>query len=397
MVVTSSTPCRPRWPAARTVALPAGVAGRPSAGDRGVLELVQRRPVDLVEQPLDRRLRLVGVAVRALEQADEHRLVGDDERRHAPHRVGLDERRVLLLDGRQRATAVHLGPHRVDVDADALEHRRQVAAVLDLSRRAVAVLVDRVVGVDELVGLGVADGQRGLQGDDAGVLLGLLPHRRLALFDVGLAERERQERHVPVGPRPERRHDVLVHDAGPGAAVVEGQAELSRHGDVNRRAAAMIPVRRRIVRAPRPSTVPTAIPATTSEAWWMRTYALLTATVEASVHHSGAERLSSHDVSRTAVNAAALACPDGNDDVSGRRTGYRGSPSAVGCGRLNSRFRPWLTSRLSTPRANASTGVWAARRSLVRPRDTLTMCQIRLQSPSLVADMNTVSADRKST
>ena len=49
--------------------------------------------------------------------------------------------------------------------------------------------------------------------------------------------------------------------------------------------------------------------------------ARLTATTEANVHHSGADRLPSHVVSSTAVNAAALACPDGNDDVSGRRTG----------------------------------------------------------------------------
>ena len=52
------------------------------------------------------------------------------------------------------------------------------------------------------------------------------------------------------------------------------------------------------------------------------------------------------------MNAAALAWPDGNDDVSGRRTGNRGSPSTVGRGRPNSRLRPWLTSRLSAPRAS---------------------------------------------
>ena len=70
-----------------------------------------------------------------------------------------------------------------------------------------------------------------LQGDDAGVLLGLLPHRRLALLDVGLTERERQERDVPVGAGPQAGHDVVVDDAGARAAVVEGQAELSGHGE----------------------------------------------------------------------------------------------------------------------------------------------------------------------
>ena len=35
-----------------------------------------------------------------------------------------------------------------------------------------------------------------------------------------------------------------------------------------------------------------AIPATTSDAWWMRTYARLTPTAPASVHHSGAVGIS---------------------------------------------------------------------------------------------------------
>lgn len=63
-----------------------------------------------------------------------------------------------------------------------------------------------------------------------------------------------------------------------------------------------------------------ASPATTSDAWWMRTYARETATVPAIVHHSGAQRGPSQPVSTVAANAAALAWPYGNEDVIGRRT-----------------------------------------------------------------------------
>ena len=101
-----------------------------------------------------------------------------------------------VASGRPLSTSAQTA---VDVDAGAGEHRRQVVAIGDRAGGGVAVLEQGVVGVEEHVGLGVADGDRRLQGEQAGVGLGPLPHRRLALGDVGLAERERQQRDLPVG------------------------------------------------------------------------------------------------------------------------------------------------------------------------------------------------------
>ncbi len=188
-------------------------------------------------------------------------------------------------------------------------------AVLHLAGRRVAVLEQRVVDVDELVGLRVTDGHRRLQGEEAGVLLGLAPRRRrLALFDVGLAERERQERDVPVGAGPQAGDHVIVDDAGAWAAVVVGQAEGARscgHTTINRRAPAPYSRPATAILPERRGRAPAAMPATTSDG-------VVDAHVgpahghrsTPAVHHSGADRSPSHDVSRSpAKNAAALACP----------------------------------------------------------------------------------------
>ena len=54
------------------------------------------------------------------------------------------------------------------------------------------------------------------------------------------------------------------------------------------------------------------------------------ATVAAIGHQSSALAGPSHAVSVVAANPAALAWPDGNDDVDGVRTSKRSSPSTVG-------------------------------------------------------------------
>ena len=234
-----------------------------------------------------------GVAGRHLQQAEEHGLVVDDERRHAPDGVRVDVRGVLLLDRRQRLPGVDLGAHGVGVDTGGGEHGRQLVPVLQLPGGDVAVLEQRVVDGVELLRMAVAHGDRRLQGEQPGVVVGPLPHRWLTLGDVRLTERERQERDLPVGACPQPGEDVLVGDAGVRAPVVVGQSEVAGHG-AQRRQRQRIPSRRRTRPAPTPSAAPTAMPATTSEAWWMRTYARLAATTDASVHHSGADRRPSH-------------------------------------------------------------------------------------------------------
>ena len=53
---------------------------------------------------------------------------------------------------------------------------------------------------------------------------------------------------------------------------------------------------------------------------------------------------------------------------------------------------PWLTSRLSAPTRAANTGICSTVPTLVAPRATLVRCQITLNSPSLLAVVNTASA-----
>ena len=81
------------------------------------------------------------------------------------------------------------------------------------------------VGVEEPVGLLVADDDAGLQCEQTRVLRRLVPDVGLALGDVGLSEREGHEPHVPVGAGPQRGHHVLVGVAGERAAVVERDGE----------------------------------------------------------------------------------------------------------------------------------------------------------------------------
>jgi len=54
-----------------------------------------------------------------------------------------------------------------------------------------------------------------------------------------------------------------------------------------------------------PSATPTAAPATTSDGWWMRTYARLTATTAAVEYHTGANRLPVAAVRIAALKNAA--------------------------------------------------------------------------------------------
>jgi hypothetical protein len=60
----------------------------------------------------------------------------------------------------------------------------------------------------------VTDDDAGLQGDDPAVLLRLVPHIRRALGDVDLAERERHEMTLPVGPCGDAGEHVFVGVAG---------------------------------------------------------------------------------------------------------------------------------------------------------------------------------------
>ena len=116
----------------------------------------------------------------------------------------------------------------------------------------------------------------------------------------------------------------------------------------------------------------------------MRTWNRLVATVVAMRIHSNIHHPPVIAESITTAKPAAEACPLGNEEVLGFRTVRPSAPCSVGRCRRNSRLMPWLTMRLSTPRRIESRKI--SRNSRVRrPRIAPVRCQIRLQSPSVLA------------
>ena len=67
-------------------------------------------------------------------------------------------------------------------------------------------------------------------------------------------------------------------------------------------------------------------------------------------------------------------------------------PTRSGRVRRNRRLMPWLTIRLSVPTRAANTGICLGVPTPDAPRTTLVRCQMTLNSPSLLADVNTASA-----
>ena len=173
------------------------------------------------------RQRLVTLG--AVEQADEHRFVVDDEHRHPPHLMAVGVARVLVGDGGERTSRIDLGEHPVGIESAAGDDGRQSIAAAEIASARVLELVQGVVHVDECVRLIVAHGDPHLQSEDPRVGLGGVPHVRHSLLDVRLTEAERQELDVPVGAGAEPGDDVVVGDATVGAAVVPGESESACH------------------------------------------------------------------------------------------------------------------------------------------------------------------------
>ena len=178
-----------------------------------------------------------------------------------------------------------------------------------------------------------------------------------------------------------------------GDAIVSHAAKPARSGRSDLRQAC--PNRAQYAPSGEPSAAPTASPATTSDAWWIRTYARgrgddagqrppqrgRSPAVPAGEHGGGERRPSWRDRTGTTTSSAC-----------GRRSVRRRSRS-VGS-RVNSRLMPWLTTRLSAPMSAASTGTWRAVRTLGAPRARLATCQMRLNSPRVLAVVNTAVGDR---
>ena len=180
----------------------------------------------------------------------------------------LDRGLVLGTNLLERGAVFDGREHLVGVDAVAYEYVADDVRFAQLEAVVVAGGEEVAVHGEELLGEAVTNHDAGLQGDDAGVLLGLVPHIRVALTDVHLTEREGHEVHVPIGAGLQRGQKVFMGIAGEGTAVIPGHGERQAHAGSN-------PACRRIIpqcgfgqtlRAILPITMPVTAPATTSEA-----------------------------------------------------------------------------------------------------------------------------------
>lgn len=143
-----------------------------------------------------------------------------------------------------------------------------------------------------------------------------------------------------------------------------------------------------------PSTPPTTTPPRTSVKWWMRTTTLLIATMTATAHHSAARGQPVNDVRMIAAKVADDAWPLGKLDVRGFLTRVRSSPCHVGRSRLNMRFTPWFTTRLSTPRATDNAAASRKRSRLPIAYTSPATCHTTLKSPTWLALVNTFALVR---
>jgi hypothetical protein len=81
----------------------------------------------------------------------------------------------------------------------------------------------------EILGLLVPHDDPGQVGGQARVAVRLVPHRRAALLDVALLEREDDEANVPVGAGLQAGKEVFVRVPGERAAIVPVDGERSAH------------------------------------------------------------------------------------------------------------------------------------------------------------------------
>ena len=132
---------------------------------------------------------------------------------------------VLLADRLERLARGDRGEHGVGVDPDGLERGAHRVGVAQVATVVVPEGEERLVRVEEPLGLLVPHHDAGLERQQAGLVLRVVPHVGLAFGHVDLAEGERHEGDVPVGTGAEAGDHVLMGVAGERAAVVPGHGE----------------------------------------------------------------------------------------------------------------------------------------------------------------------------
>ncbi len=159
---------------------------------------------------------------------------------------------MLGADPGQRLARVNRRQHLSGRHAVVRQHLGDLVAVGQLPGLVVAEREQAAVHGREHLGVVVADNNPSLQGQDAAVLVRLVPDVRLPLFDVGLPEGERGEADLPAGAGGQPGEDVFVRVAGERAAVVPGDSELKGHEPSKPPDPRRIPYRpsRKMLRAP---------------------------------------------------------------------------------------------------------------------------------------------------
>src|SRR5581483_11158251 len=248
-------------------------------------------------------------------------------RRDTEDAPAFDGLGVLHPERLEGSTAPRLGSHRVGIEAGGRDRSAQLRFVVELLAVLVADAEQREVRVLELLGELIAhrDAVEQREHSRAPLVGRALPHGGLTLLDVHLVEREGHVADVQLGATADRGDHGRMAVVREGSAVVERDSDLAAHGGPPGSLCPpypppSVPMRgcdQTCARATRPSAIPSAVPATTSERWCMRVYTRLNATNAASVNQAGAAA-SSRESTTAHMNAVA-AWPDGNDDVMGRR------------------------------------------------------------------------------
>ncbi len=151
---------------------------------------------------------------------------------------------VLLVLGADlvEGAIVNPGEHLVGGQPHPRERLPDDCTVLQVTALVVTRRKQCPVRGGEQIRIFVADDDASPQGEDPGVLLGLLPDGGLSLLHVRLPQREREKGDVPVGTGRETNQNVFMCVAGERATVIPGNREGDRiHVAGNTRAVPGVP------------------------------------------------------------------------------------------------------------------------------------------------------------
>jgi hypothetical protein len=205
-----------------------GLTDGDSAPDLRVLELVDLGVVfQEVEHPIDGAGRQGSVTVGTGHEPDEDGLISGNEGGNAEYIEGVGDAGVLVADDGSRPSRVDLGEDGVGVGATTTERADDDVSVSQVVGVVVAGAEEGVMDGAEFVGEPVTDHDSRGQGQEVGLVGGIVPSRGSTLFDVGLVQEERHEPDIPAGTFGEPGEEVLVGITGEGTAIIPGHSKCA--------------------------------------------------------------------------------------------------------------------------------------------------------------------------